>query len=229
MGDTYGRTTTTVRIPARYTAIFTVGGAVAGLVAAFIVGPLVGWMLGLIGDAPGPLRLAAELPLVWAVPALTLAGAVVGFLVVASWEEDAGTLEVADGGLTVRSKDADRFIPASAAARVIAEKKELVVLDHGAGEVFRGPVEDEMLPGLREALRAHGYPELETEDPYAADFTTWVNGDGRLDEADEELLRARRRALADGRPGAAEEALEALHRRGLVVRDRDGRQQYRRP
>ncbi|WP_291477273.1 hypothetical protein [Corynebacterium sp.] len=228
MSDTDDPTATTVGIPARYTAVFTAGGAVVGLVASFIVGPLVGWLLGLIGDAPGPLRLAAELPFVWAVPVLSLVGAVAGFLVAASWTEGAGTLEVADDGVTVRSKDADRFIPASSAARVIVESKELVVLDHGAAEVFRGPVEDEMLPGLRAALREHGYPELESVDPYTADFTTWVDGDGRLDGADEELLRARRRALADGRPGAAEEALDELRRRGLMVRDREGRQQYRR-
>lgn len=220
--------TSTVRIPARYTTIFTVGGAAVGLLAAFIVGPLVSWLLGLIGDAPGPLRLAAELPLVWALPVLTVIGAVIGFLIVASWMESAGSIEVGEDGITVHSKDADRYLPKSTSCRVIAENRELIILDEDTRERFRGPVEDEMLPGLRAALREHAYPELETADPYAQDYTTWVEGDGRLDEGSEDLLRARRRALADERPGAAEEALDGLRRRGIMVRDREGRQQYRR-
>ncbi len=225
MSDSGG--TTTVRIPARYTTIFTVGGAVAGLIAAFIVGPLVGWLIGLIGGAPGPLRLAAELPFVWALPVLTVVGAVVGFVIVASWSDSAGSVEVGADGITVHSKDADRHLLRSRARRVIAEKKELIVLDEETREVFRGPVEDEMLPGLRMALRDHGFPELESVDPYSQDYTTWVEGDGRLGDEAEELLRARRRALADDRPGAAEEALDGLRRRGVMVRDREGRQQYR--
>ncbi|MGN0096502.1 MAG: hypothetical protein ACI38U_10590 [Corynebacterium sp.] len=220
--------TTTVRIPAGYTVTFTVGGAVVGLVAAFIVGPLVGWLIGLIGDAPGPLRLAAELPFIGALPVLAVLGAVAGFVIVASWSDGAGSIDVGEDGITVRSKDADRHIPRACARRVIAEKKELIVLDEGTREVFRGPVEDEMLAGLRAALRDHGYPELETVDPYSREYTTWVEGDGRLDGEAEDLLRARRRALADDRPGAAEEALEGLRRRGIMVRDREGRQQYRR-
>lgn len=220
--------TTTVRIPAGYTVVFTVGGAVVGLIAAFVVGPLVGWLIGMIGDAPGPLRLAAELPFVWALPVLTVVGAVAGLFIAASWSESAGSVEVGVDGITVHSKHADRHIPRARSRRVIAEKKELIVLDEETREVFRGPVEDEMLPGVREALREHGYPELELADPYATEYTTWVEGDGRLDGEAEDLLRARRRALADDRPGAAEEALDGLRRRGIMVRDREGRQQYRR-
>jgi hypothetical protein len=89
--------TTTVRIPAGYTVTFTVGGAVVGLVAAFIVGPLVGWLIGLIGDAPGPLRLAAELPFIGALPVLAVLGAVAGFVIVASWSDGAGSIDVGGG------------------------------------------------------------------------------------------------------------------------------------
>ncbi|MGO1950188.1 MAG: YqeB family protein [Mycobacteriaceae bacterium] len=217
----------TVGIPSKYLTIFAAGGAAIGLVAAFIVGPVVAWLLGLIGDAPGPLRLAAELPFVWAVPVLTILGGVGGFLVASSWTEDAGTIDVAEDGLTVHTKDADRFIKRDRIAHVIAEKKALVLIDDGDREVLRSPLEDEMVPGLRAALDAHGYPPLDTSDPFEDAFTTWVDGDGRQDGEVEELLRARRRALADKQPGAAEEALHKLRDLGVMVRDRDGRQQYR--
>lgn len=220
--------TTTVGVPARYTAIFTGGGAVVGFAAAFVVGPLVSWLLGFFGDAPMPLRFMAELPFAWALPVLTVAGAVAGFLIVASWSDSAGAFEVGAEGITVRSKEADRFVPMSVCHRLAVEKGELIVLDQAAREIFRGPLDGEMVPGLQAALQEHGYPALESADPYTRDFSTWVEGDGNLDEGTEELLRARRRALADKRPGAAEEALDGLRRLGVMVRDRDGRQQYRR-
>lgn len=226
MNDTRGETTT-VGIPSKYVTIFTAGGALIGLVAAFIVGPAVAWLLGLIGDAPGPLRIAAELPFAWAVPVLTILGAVGGFLVVSSWTEDAGTIDVADNGLTVHTKDADRFVKRDRIAYVIAEKKALVLIDGGDRELLRSPLEDEMVPGLRAALDAHGYPVLATSDPFEKEFATWVDGDGRQDGEIEDLLRTRRHALADEHHGAAEDALHKLRDRGVMVRDRDGRQQYR--
>jgi hypothetical protein len=220
--------TTTVAVPQKYTVIFTAGGAMVGLVAAFIVGPVVSWLLGLIGDAPGPLRLAAELPFVWAVPVLTIIGAVAGFLIAASWAEDAGTIDVAEGGITVHTKNVDRFIASDDIAVVAqAGKKELVILDDRGRELFRGGLEEEMVAGLRAALKERGYPALATSDPFDAAFTTWVDGDGRLGQDVENLLRARRRALADEKPGATEDALDSLRALGVMVRDRGGRQQFR--
>ena len=66
--------TVNVSIPRRWIVGMHAAGALLGFGAAFVIGPLVTWLLGLAGDAPGPLRLAAGLPLVWAIPVLTLAG-----------------------------------------------------------------------------------------------------------------------------------------------------------
>lgn len=46
---------------------------------------------------------------------------------------------------------------------------------------------------------------------------------GRLDD----LLRTRQRALTDKRMGAADDARDELRSLGVVVRDRDHKQQYR--
>lgn len=67
-----------VSIPRRWIVGMHVSGALLGFGAAFVIGPLVTWLLGFAGDAPGPLRLAAGLPLVWAIPVLTLVGLGVG-------------------------------------------------------------------------------------------------------------------------------------------------------
>ncbi|MEV4941515.1 CysS/YqeB C-terminal domain-containing protein [Streptomyces zaomyceticus] len=55
----------------------------------------------------------------------------------------------------------------------------------------------------------------------------WVDGTPALDESTHALLRKRRRAIADDRTGAAEEAREELRARGISVRDRGEAQQYR--
>ncbi|MCQ9368314.1 hypothetical protein NQ036_08695 [Brevibacterium sp. 91QC2O2] len=220
--------TSTVAIPTGYRPAFIVGGGLIGLLAAFVVGPLVSWLVGRIGDAPGMLRLAAELPLAWALPVLTIVGAIGGFLIVGKWMDEAGAIEVSARGITVHTEDADRFIAAediSGLART--GHKELLVLGTGGRELLRSRLEAEMVPGLVAALDAHGLPGLAPADPHEADFTTWVDGAGLVEGDLEELLRSRRRALADKRGGAAEDALEALRDRGVMVRDRDGRQQIR--
>lgn len=217
---------TTVAIPGHFAPIFTVGGALIGLIAAFVVGPLVAWLVGLIGDAPGPLRVAAELPMVWALPVLTVVGAVLGFLICTSWAEDAGTIEVSDTGITRHLKDSDRFFGRERITGVVASGKELVLLG-GDAEVYRGASESEMIPGLRAALQAHGYPELLGTDPHEREFSAWVEGNGALSAEAEDQLRIRRRALTDKKAGEAEGAAEKLRTLGVMVRDREGRQQIR--
>lgn len=51
-----------IAIPTRWIVGVRIAGAVLGFGAAFVIGPIVNWLLGLAGDAPGPLRLAAGLP-----------------------------------------------------------------------------------------------------------------------------------------------------------------------
>ncbi|MGP5508169.1 YqeB family protein [Corynebacterium flavescens] len=219
--------TITVGISSRYLTVFTAGGALIGLIFSFIVGPVVSWLLSLIGDAPGPLRLAAELPLALAIPVLTIIGAVAGFLIASSWIRDAGTIDVGGDGFTVHKKDSHLFIAKDRIAYVVVEQGSLVLIDDDGCELFRGPLDKDLIPGLRGALERCGYPPLAEADPFDSEFTTWVDGDGRLDGDLEDLLRTRRRALADKHPGAAEAALEELREKGIMVRDRDDCQQYR--
>ncbi|CAM5348167.1 YqeB family protein [Corynebacterium variabile] len=217
---------TTVTIPAWYRPIFTVVGAVLGLVLAFLVGPLVGWLVDLFGEAPVILRALDQLSLAWVLPILVAFGGIAGFVICTAWMDDSGAIEVADWGITLHHKTDDRFLSKDRMTLLVASEKEFVVLD-GDAEVYRGGIEDEMVPGLRAALEEHDYPPLADADPFAADFTDWIDGDGRKDAAVDDLLRARKRALADKKDGEAEAALEKLRAAGVAVRDRKGRQQYR--
>ncbi|HIT76956.1 MAG TPA: hypothetical protein IAA98_15370 [Candidatus Avipropionibacterium avicola] len=217
---------TTVTIPAWYRPVFTVAGAVVGLVLAFLLGPLVSWLVDMFDSAPLLLRALDQLALAWVLPILVAFGAIAGFVICTSWMDDSGAVEVADWGITLHHKGDDRFLSREKMTLVVASEKELVVLDGGA-EVYRGGIEDEMVPGLRAALEEHDYPPLVDADPFAPDFTDWVDGDGRKDAAVDDLLRTRRRALKDKKDGEAEAALEKLRNAGVAVRDRKGRQQYR--
>lgn len=76
----------TVAIPMPWMIGFGIAGAGLGFGSAFVVGPLVNWLLGLIGDVPGPMRLAAALPVEWAIPVLTVAGVCLGALVGRQWQ-----------------------------------------------------------------------------------------------------------------------------------------------
>lgn len=113
-------------------------------------------------------------------------------------------------------------------AEVFLDKDELVLLDPRSRELSR-TTSDSAVPGLlRAAFERFGYAWAGTTDPRDTQFAEWVDRSPDLDARAHELLRRRRRALADGRSGTAEEAREGLLDLGIIVRDRGDRQQYRR-
>lgn len=77
------------------------------------------------------------------------------------------------------------------------------------------------------AFAEFDYPWAGTKDPREAAFTAWIDRSAELDDSVHALLRARRRALTDKRWGEAEAVREDLAARGVVVRDRGAKQQYR--
>ncbi|WP_029089401.1 YqeB family protein [Brevibacterium album] len=219
---------TVVKLPGSWVTGFALTGAAVGLGAAFVVRPVLGWLLGLVGDAPAPLRLAALLPLPWAIGVLTLAGLVGGWLIASIWGEGLGEVEVRADGVAVRRKGGNRFVPRAGIAEAYADKDELVLADPEGRELLRTPTDSMLHARLGAALTAQGIAWRGARDPREAEYREWVEGDGALDPEAEKLLRTRAYALQDKRKGAAAEAREALLGRGVVVRDRDGDQQYRR-
>ncbi|MEV7090447.1 hypothetical protein AB0O07_31995 [Streptomyces sp. NPDC093085] len=218
----------TVRLPGAWLGVVVLGGAGLGLGAAFAVGPLADWMVGLFDGAPGPLRLAAALPLAWAVPVLILVGAVAGACVAGTWHKENPVIEVGTDSVVVRDATGGRHVERGRIAEVFTDGRELVLRDADGLEHIRTRVDLGLTGRLRSAFEQRGYPWRGTVDPYEADYTTWVDNGPGLDERAHTLLRTRQRALADGRSGAADEAREELRGLGISVRDRDVAQQFRR-
>ncbi|MGW1680380.1 CysS/YqeB C-terminal domain-containing protein [Saccharopolyspora sp. NPDC002376] len=81
---------------------------------------------------------------------------------------------------------------------------------------------------VRAAFECFGYPWAGTTDPHENDFRKWRDGHPALDEEANALLRARSRALTDKQHGAAADLTDQLQALGIVLRDREGTQQYRR-
>lgn len=216
-----------VSIPRRWLAGMALAGALVGFGAAFAVAPVVTWLVNLAGEAPGPLRLVAGLPLGWAIPVLSLVGLGVGSWFAAQWHQENGTVTVGREGLTVHRAGSSRHITRDRVGGVYTDGRDLVVVDGRTNEVLRVPSDRALVPRLRAALGRFGYPWQGTTDPHEQAFTGWIDGSGRLDDRQHDLLRARQRALTDKRAGAAEDARDELRTLGVVVRDREDAQQYR--
>jgi hypothetical protein len=218
----------TVRMPAIWLWLIRVGGAVLGCALGFVVGPFVRWLMGLIGEAPGPLWLAAQLPTVWAVPALTVAGTVAGAWVAMQARRQSPVVTVDRDHVLLQDGTFACQLGRERVGAVFTDGRELVVLDDAAGELARIRAADLPTGRLRGAFERFGYPWRGTADPREAEFVRWVDGTPDLEPAIHALLRARKRAIDDKLPGAADNVLDELRASGVAVRDRGGVQQYRR-
>ncbi|MFF9320201.1 hypothetical protein ACF1BP_29095 [Streptomyces sp. NPDC014735] len=219
--------TVTVRLPEAWLWAVILGGAVLGLGAAFAVGPLADWMTSLFDSAPGPLRLAAALPLMWAVPVLTLCGGVAGAWLADTWRKENPVIEVGADSVVVHDATGGHHIEQARIAEVFTDGRELVLRDADGTEHVRTRVDSGLVGRLQSAFEQQRYPWRGTVDPHEADYTAWVDNGPGLDERAHTLLRMRQRALADDRTGAADEARDELHTLGISVRDRGKTQQYR--
>lgn len=218
----------TVRLPESWLWGVILCGAALGLGAAFAVGPLADWMTDLFDSAPGPLRVAAALPLGWAVPVLGLVGGAAGAGVAHTWRKDNPVIEVGAESVVVQDATGGQHVERTRIAQVFTDGGELVLRGADGREHVRTRVDDALNGRLRATFERRGYPWCGTADPHEAEYTTWIDDGPELDQRAHALLRSRKRALADSRNGAADEAREELWTIGISVRDRGETQQYRR-
>lgn len=216
-----------VMIPRRWIVGVRLMGGLLGFGAAFIVGPVVNWLLGLAGDAPGVLRLAAGLPLVWAIPVLTLAGLGVGFWFTTEWHKENGIISINPQGVTVHRAGNSCHIDRDRMGGVFTDGSDLIIINGRTNELLRVATDKILVDRLRDAFEHFEYPWQGTTDPHDHAFITWVDGSGLVSPQVHDLLRVRQRAMSDKRAGAAEDARDKLRDFGIVVRDRRDAQQYR--
>ncbi|MGO1592032.1 MAG: YqeB family protein [Ancrocorticia sp.] len=218
---------TTISIPRRWIVGFYVAGGTIGFLSAFVVGPIVSWLLSHIGDAPNMLRIADLLPTAWAIPVLTIVGVAAGFWITQEWRNEVSVVTVSQEGITIADTGASQYIAKARIGGIYTDKKDLVITDPRTLEISRSTTDSLLLEQLQHAFEHYGYPWQGSSDPYESSYVTWVDGDGRLASTVDDLLRARQRALADKRSGAAEGVRDELRSIGIVVRDRESTQQYR--
>ncbi|MER5393543.1 hypothetical protein [Saccharopolyspora sp. NPDC002686] len=218
---------TTVRIPSAVLWALTIGGAILGAALGFLVKPLVNWIIDLIGDAPGPLRLAAALPTAWAIPVLAVVGLGVGAWLAAEAKKDSLELTVRQEGVELKQGGTERYLRREDVDAVFQDGKDLVLLDATTRQLARHKSSDLPKDQVKAAFEHFGYPWAGASDPHEDDFRKWLDGHPDLDEETNALLRARSRALTDKQHGAAADLTDQLQARGVVLRDRAGTQQYR--
>ncbi|MEV0089248.1 hypothetical protein [Saccharopolyspora sp. NPDC050642] len=220
-------TSVTLRISNVVLWLLGTGCGAAGFGLGFLVKPVVEWIVDAVGDAPGPLRLAAALPTVWAVPVLTLVGLLIGAWLASMAQKEALALTVNAACVGLRQDGADRHIPRDAIGSVFLDGKELVFLDAQTKQIARHKASDLSKTAVRTTFERFGYPWAGMSDPHEQEFQRWADGQPGLDEHANGLLRARSRALTDKQAGAAADLADQLQAAGVVLRDRDDAQQYR--
>lgn len=216
-----------VSMPAGWLWLLRLGFPVLGFALGFLVRPLVQWAIATLDSAPAPLRIAAELPHSWLVPVLTLVGIGVGLWVAAQAAKTTPTVTIDDRGLTAEYDDIERYVPRERIGAVFTDPKELVLLDTSTRELLRVAATDLPSGRLAAALDRHNYPWCGERDPHEHEYRRWIDGHQDLDDHTNDLLRARREALAEGHRAQAEKLRTQLQEHGIVVRNRDRKQQYR--
>lgn len=217
----------TLALPGVWPWLFRIGTPIAGFGLGFVIAPLVRWMLSTVDSAPGPLRILAQLPTGWAVLVTTLLGIAAGIYVAQQAVKESLVLTVDREHVGLTQDGAEHYLPRERVDAVFRDGKDLVLLDARTTELARNKASDLSWTQVQEAFERFGYPWRGAADPHDAQFTRWVDGHPDLDATTHELLRRRARALKDSQSGAAGDAQDRLRALGVVVRDRDGAQQYR--
>lgn len=199
-------------------------GALAGLA----VRPLADWILGTswIPDF-GPVRFAAELPQPQGTIAAVAAGVVIGVLLALTAEGEVLRVAVGPDGVTLTRDGKSRDIVRGDVTAVFADGKELVLVGRSGEELAREK-SDLATPRLAAAFGSHGYPWRAGGDPHRAEFRRWVPDEPELPAGANAVLKARSVALEKGEQRDLAELREELAKLGVVVRDQDKRQYWRR-
>lgn len=228
----YGETT--VAEPTWARALVWIGFPLLGAGAGWLLKAMAGWVASLPwAPFQGPFTLVDRLVASFGEPQATIGalsvGAVAGLVLSFVAAEERLTVSVSGDRTSIARGEASRAIERRSVGAVFLDGKELVVLGR-AGEELAREASDLGADRLRAAFLTHGYPWRADGDPYKNEYRLWVEETPGLPAGANALLKARARALGkgdDGKGDAAELRAE-LARLGIVVRQEDRRQYWRR-
>ncbi len=227
-GTSSPRNTTVVGPPAGERALVWGGFPLLGAGAGWLLKSVAGWVVSLPwAPFQGPFKLAASFPepqaTIGGLALGVLAGLVIAFLA----EQDNVTATIDDSQVTLTRGDSSRTVPRASIAAVFLDGKQLVLLGHETQQHARmGDAPHSRR--LEAAFRAHGYPWRADGDPHASEYRRWVDDLPDLPAGANALFKARERALQKDNHTDIDELRNELAGMGIVVREENKRQYWRR-
>lgn len=219
---------TVVGRPAWEAVLVWVGFPVLGALLGLGVRPLAEWMLDTawLPDL-GPAHVVAELPQPQGTIGTVAAGVVLGVVLALTAEGEMLRVGVGPSAVTLTRDGTTRTIARGDVTAVFADDKELVLTGRSGEELAREK-SDLATARLAAAFTEQGYPWRPDGDPHRDEYRRWVPDEPELPAGANAVLRARATALEEGDRKDLAELREELGKLGVVVRDRDKRQYWRR-
>jgi hypothetical protein len=222
------RAETTVADPGWVSGLWWVVFCLLGAAAGWLLRAVAGWVASLRwAPLQGPFKLLASLPDPPATIGAVALGAAAGLAVAYQGHQESLTVTVSAGQAALARAGATTALARHRVSAVFVDRKQLVVLGPAGEELAREP-SDLDADRLRDAFTRHGYPWHAAGDPFEAEYRRWVPDTPEIPAAANALFAARQRALArKDRDDAAQLRVE-LARLGIVVREEQQRQFWRR-
>jgi hypothetical protein len=215
---------TTVRHSAGWHVVlwtaFPGGGAVLGFVLAYVPG----WIAALPWF-PNQEKIAelAEVIGPKATAALVVVGVLVGGFVALLAYDDIVSVTIDEESVTIERDDDEATFRRATVSGVFVDAKDLVLLGSHGEELTREKT-DLKPQKLRAGFDAHGY-DWHEHDPFAEEFTRWIDGASGLSQDAHAILRARQISVESGDAEDLRDLRRELSRHGVFVRD-EGKRQY---
>ncbi|KXP12895.1 hypothetical protein AXK57_01205 [Tsukamurella pulmonis] len=199
-----------------------------GALLGVVVRGLVSWLERTVDGSPGPLRLAAQLPVGVAAGVLTVVGLIGGIVLVAAWQHEVAALNVAEDHVELAAGGHRRWIARDEVGEAfLGRGGELTILDPQGRLLAAAGTDGVSGRRIAEAFRAAGYHWSGASDPYEREYIRFVDGRDEAPPEARELLRARAVARAEKREPTARDLRLRLGEAGVVVRDRGDEQEFR--
>ncbi|WP_460526721.1 YqeB family protein [Flindersiella endophytica] len=219
---------TVVAQPKGEAALVWAGFPIVGAGLAWLLQSLAGRLVSLPWvPFEGPLRLIDEIPEPQATIGALIVGALAGLAFAAWGAREYVTVTVDNDQITTKQGDSTRVVGRGSVTAAFVDGKQLVLLDRSSKELLRQRGDLPNAKRLRAAFGAHGYPWRDA-DPFQDAYKRWVVDSPDLPAEAHALLKARARAVENDDRDDADELRDELSKLGVVVRDRDKRQSYRR-
>jgi hypothetical protein len=222
------RAETTVADPGWVSGLWWVVFCLLGAAAGWLVRMIAGWVASLRwAPLQGPFKLIASLPDPPATIGAIALGAAAGLAVAYQGHLESLTVTVAPARVRLARTGSATELARRSVSAVFVDRKQLVLLGPAGEELARKP-SDLDTDRLRDAFLAHGYPWHDGGDPHEADYRRWVPNTPDLPAAANALLAARERALGRKDRDDSAELRAELAKLGIVVREEQQRQFWRR-